>query len=153
VYVECKPDFVLVNLLGVPKKSIIHAGNKSGVCRRLQKSNNSKGLVDEDPLSNQPPYIEKLDLIHNQHGIKIFQDSKNGNHLIVLCPRLEEWILQSAKEVNIDVKKYNLPTDGKKLHKIINMNLVKFKKLIRDLGSKGVMLNTLEKSINEELPE
>jgi hypothetical protein len=151
IYVECKPDFVLVNVLGVAKRNIIHAGNKSKVCRRLKKSDNSKGLVDEDPWTEQPPYVEKLDLIHNQHEIKTLQDNQRGNYLIVLCPRLEEWVLKATKDAQIDITRYNLPDDGERLHKEININIDKFEKLIKDLKGKSKMMKALEKSIKSRV--
>jgi hypothetical protein len=149
IYVECKPDFAMVKTLGVPKRNIIHAGNKSKVCRRLKRSDNSKGLVDEDPLNEQPSYVEKLNLIRNQDEIKTLQDSQRGNFLIVLCPRLEEWVLKATKEAEIDITRYNLPDDGDRLHKVINTNIEKFEKLIKDLKGKSRMMKALEKSIKE----
>lgn len=147
IYVECKPDRALVSSLGVPKRNIIHEGGKSKVCRRLEKSRNSKGLVDEDPLSEQPPYIERLNLIQDRHEIKTLHDNRRGNYLVVLCPRLEEWILKAAKEAEIDLGKYNLPDDAEKLHKIINININKFEKLIAELKGRSKIVAALEKSI------
>ncbi len=63
IYLECNPDKALVKALGITKKEIFHTGNKGNVCKRLQKSKNSKGTVDEDPSSIQPNYIKKLQKI------------------------------------------------------------------------------------------
>ena len=60
IYVECKPDFILVNNLGASKKEIIYGGGKAEVCRKMMKTENCIGLVDEDPASIQPPYLRKL---------------------------------------------------------------------------------------------
>ncbi len=57
---ECEPDEVLVRSLGVPKKKIRHVHSKGNVCRRLLKNKNSVGVVDEDPESVQPSYIQKF---------------------------------------------------------------------------------------------
>ena len=64
IYVECDTDVALVKNLDIPKKEIIHAGNKGNVCNRLRKTKNSIGLIDEDPQSGQPRYIKNLSLIH-----------------------------------------------------------------------------------------
>jgi len=47
--VECRPDFKLVKVLGIPKKKIKHVAGKGNVCRVLKKKENSVGMVDEDP--------------------------------------------------------------------------------------------------------
>jgi|Deesub1362A_J573_1020465.scaffolds.fasta_scaffold01294_7 hypothetical protein len=133
VYVECKPDYVLVKKVAdIPQKKIIHAGNKAEVCKRLKKGSNCIGLVDEDPGSGQPSYLKKMKKERELGDFKVLSD-KNGNRLIILCPRLEAWILRCAAEANIDVKKYNLPNNDVKLHGIINANIEKFEKLIDDL--------------------
>jgi uncharacterized protein (UPF0335 family) len=54
-----------------------------------------------------------------------------------------------AKEAKIDIKIYNLPDDGERLHKEININMDKFEKLMTDLKGKGKMMKALEKSIKD----
>ena len=147
IYVECYPDKALVSSFGIPKRKIKHAYAKGNVCNRLEKSKSSKGLVDEDPLSAQPTYIKKLKLLSDEHEIKLLYDEKKQNHLIVLCPRLEEWILKAAKEAKVDVGNYGLPDDADELHKIISAKPRKprrFENLIADIKKRSRMLKTLE---------
>jgi len=149
IYLECEPDKALVKALGIPRKEIKHMFSKGNVCNRLEKSKNSKGLVDEDPVSAQPSYIGKLKPFLNKHGIKLLLDEKNQNQLILLCPRLEDWILNVTKEVNIDVLKYGLPNDPNKLHGALNVKLDKFRDLIDKIKQKSEMLKTLEEFIRK----
>jgi hypothetical protein len=139
VFVECNPDKLLLQKMGVPKRKILHAGSKSEVCKRLGKSVNSIGVVDEDPFSIQPPYIKKLKTIENSQklGIRVLLDETNNNLVIILSPRLEEWIIGASKEVKISMNRYGLPKDGNKLHKVINSNLDKFEKLLDELVDKS----------------
>jgi len=60
IFVECNPDKTLVSTTGISHKEIEHAYGKGNVCNKLKKNRNSKGLVDEDPLSIPPNYIGKL---------------------------------------------------------------------------------------------
>ena len=108
IYTECKPDSMLVKTLGIPKKEIIHLGGKPEVCKQLEKQENCKGLVDEDPFSIQPSYLKKLHVRENlsDYGFRVLNDNFNNNDLIVLCPRLEEWVLKATKEAQIDIKRY-----------------------------------------------
>lgn len=135
IYTECNADTLLIKVLGIPKKKFIHLGGKPQVCKRLEKQEKCKGLVDEDPNRIQSSYLEKMKLKKesSKFEIKILHDDSQNNYLIVLCPRLEEWILKTAKEANIDVRKYNLPNDAVKLHEEINNKLDKFEKLLKDL--------------------
>lgn len=144
IYLECKPDEVLVRMLGVAKKEARHAGDKGGVCNRLRKSTNAKGLIDEDPRSSQPPYLQTLTPHSNEHDIKVLYDKSAGNYLFMLCPKLEGWILGAARKANVDVTQYGLPDDEDKLHKVINSRLRNFENLLNDLKPGSEALKTLE---------
>ena len=63
----------------------------------------------------------------------MLHDPSRGNYVVVICPRLEDWILKTAQVTNVDVMKYGLPSDGESLHKRINGNLDRFENLIKDL--------------------
>ena len=106
---------------------------------------NSVGLIDEDPFSVQPRYIKKLEILENSQkfGIRVLFDKTRSNYIIVLSPRLEEWIIKASGEAKIDLEKYNLPGDGNKLHKVINSNLTKFESLLGELIDKSDRLLAL----------
>jgi len=151
IYTECKPDSTLVKMLGIPKKQIIHQQGKPEICKQLEKRENWKGLIDEDPFSVQPSYLKKLQVQENlpNYGLKILSNTSKNNDLFVLCPLLEEWIIKAAKEAGIDIKRYNLPDDGDQLHKVINLDLRKFERLVNDLKGKSEMIKALEKALKE----
>ena len=140
IFVECKPDEILVKkLIPSMRKQIIHAGNVSEVCKKLLKFKNSIGLVDEDPGRIWPPYKEQLlnnVRVEEKYDIKIVYDKKRNNYLILLSPRLEEWICKVVKNAKISLNDYGLSDDPEKLHEIINANLDKFEKLLDDVLSK-----------------
>jgi hypothetical protein len=149
IYTECKPDSTLVMILGIPKKQIIHLQGKPEVCKQLEKRENLLGMVDEDPFSVQPSYLKRLPVKEDLPtcGLKILNDTSKNNDLIILSPRLEEWILKAVEEAGIDIKRYNLPNDEEKLHKEINTDLRKFERLVNDLKGKSKMLEALERAI------
>jgi hypothetical protein len=141
IFVECKPDQALVAYVtNIKRRDIIHEfQGKGGVCNQLRKRRSCKGVVDNDPFSVQPRYIQnaRLEDDLSEQEIKVLHDDANNNYIIVLCPTLEEWILKAAKGANIDVRKYSLPNDAVKLHREININLDKFKALVDDLKTSG----------------
>lgn len=142
-YVECNPDKALLCTLSISKKQVIHSYSKGNVCRRLQKTANAIGLVDEDPKSAQPSYIKTLELIDTKDRIKLYFDSKTDNQLIMLCPRLEDWIVLAARSANKDIMKYGLPNNANALHKVINVRQHNFQRLITAIRDKSPMFKTL----------
>lgn len=149
IYTECKPDSSLVRILGIPKNQIIHQQGKPEVCKQLEKRTNWKGMIDEDPFSVQPTYLQKLEETGNSsnYGFRVLKDAAKNNGLIILCPRLEEWILKAAEDAGIDIKKYNLPNDEEKLHEEINTDLRKFERLVNDLKGNSRMIKALERAL------
>ena len=125
--VEYKPDKCLIKVItNAPKKAIIHAANKTEAIKTLLKTKEpSIALIDEDPGSSQPSILKKFKLKQDfsQWGVKIYEESSLGKRLVIISPRLEEWLLRAGKESGISFKKYNLPKTAEKLHKVININL------------------------------
>jgi len=152
--VECKPEEVLVkSLTSTSRKNIKHAGNKSELLKTLSKHyGNSKAIIDEDPGSIQPPHLqkfkEKQDL--TSHKLKILHQKSKNNTIIILRPRLEDWILDASKEANINPQKYNLPKDSAQLHQQINIQIDKFQKLVKDLA-KSKRLKELKTHLTRDI--
>jgi hypothetical protein len=153
IYVECYPDHSLVkSLANIAKREIIHEFKGKGeICNRLRRQTNCKGLVDEDPSSGQPRYVKEAELEDDfpEHEIKVLYHSSTDNRLIVLCPRLEEWILRAASEAGIDVRKFNLSNNAVRLHSEINISIDEFENLLGKLKGKSSRLKTLKKLIEK----
>lgn len=156
LFVECKPDFALIiSLSCLPKEKVEHAGNKTGVLRKLVKGSdrpnyeNSIGIVDEDPLSMQVPDFRKFNEIESlqEYGIRILRYKWLNNHIVVLCPQLEGWIINASREANVDVSRYGLPCDPNTLHALINANIESFGKLLEELSRKSARVKKLNECI------
>jgi hypothetical protein len=150
-FVECDPDVILVSsLTQVSKRRIWHSNGKHQVLRKLLKHNHSIGMIDEDPLSTQPQkYLQRfvVDDDSEEDHIKTLRYARGNDRLIVLCPRLEEWIIESCKRIHLELSRYNLPDDGNQLHEEINFKLNRFQQLITDLYPQSEMLKTLQKHL------
>lgn len=140
IFVECKPDFILVQAVGsIQKRDIIHElQSKGAVCNHLSTKTNCMGLVDEDPDSPQPPYIKKSQLYSHisQHDIKILHDTSRNNFIIVITPRLENWVLRAASVASVDVRDYDLPNNWRELHRTINSKIDNYEALLSDMIQK-----------------
>ena len=132
--VECNPDQLLIKRLTLnTNHNIVHSGNKAKVLYNLiYKYTSAKGLVDQDPESIPPPLINRFQQIRTYpaYNIDLLFHSSRNNYLIVLKPKLEQWILNAARVANVNVRRYGLPNDGDHLHSIINTNLEKFERLL-----------------------
>jgi len=152
--VECKPDEVLVKTLtSASRKNIKHAGNKPELLKTLaEHCSNTKAIIDEDPGTNQPPRLQKFTQKQDlpSYKLKILHQKSQNNTLIILRPALEEWILQAAKEANINPEKYSLPKDPTKLHRQINIQIDKFQQLIKDL-TKSKRLRELKTRLTKDI--
>ena len=82
-------------------------------------------------------------------GLKVYQDSPRNNQLIVLCPKLEDWVLRAADEVRLNMSNYGLPNTANRLHRVINIDLRKFERLMADLNAAtSNRLKTLQELLN-----
>ena len=139
LYVECLPDETLVRrLTGLPKREIIHQlKGKYEVLEMLATRTNSIAMVDEDPDSNQPRYLERMRVQEDypSEGLQLRVDDGRVNRVVVLNPRLEEWLVETAHRVGISLvePRYNLPDNPHQLKKVINRDLRKLERLIDDL--------------------
>ena len=143
IFVECKPDAKLVRrLTSLPKRQVVHHKGKYELCKRLEARHNTVGVIDEDPTAAaQPSYLAKLALSEEfeQAGINVFADPARDNRLVVLRPKLEDWVLAAAQECDLDVrnKEIALPNNARRLHRVINANLQKFERLLDALETRN----------------
>lgn len=137
--VECDPDFALVeHATRTAGRDILHGGNKVGVLKMLLHKQGVIGMVDEDPASAQPPVLLTFstDVETSESGLKVLRSlSRTGAKVVVLRPRLEEWILAACLEARVNPAAYNLPTTGDALHAIINLKLQRYKEMLPALDT------------------
>jgi hypothetical protein len=119
IAVECYPDEAVLRALGVPKKQLLHEARKGEVFNWLKKNAGAVGMVDEDPTSAQPRDLSNYQESSSAEGLRLFfRRGSSGQRLIVVCPRLEEWLIQRAKVCDVDPKRFHLPGTAKELHDI-----------------------------------
>ena len=120
ILVECYPDETLLRILGVPRKQLRHERCKGEVVKRVHKFGNATGLIDEDPTSAQPRDLDNYKQVQTGEGLRLLarRDDKN-KRLIIVCPRLEDWLLQRAGSSDIKSEDYGVPNDPNRLHSIV----------------------------------
>ncbi len=119
IAVECYPDEAVLQELGVPRKQLLHEARKGEVFNWLRNTPHGAGMVDEDPTSTQPRDRCNYQQVEASEGLLLLaRCGSGGQRLIVVCPRLEDWLMQRAEACGIDPRRYQLPSTAKELHDI-----------------------------------
>jgi hypothetical protein len=149
---ECYIDTTLVETLVPTKSGYNHQKGCNNVVKiMIEKKELSDGfalgIVDEDKKILK--YISEFRVIADEAGLKLLKHTKKHHYIIYIVPAVEKWILENAKEVNIDLKDYDLPD---RLSELLDMTKVQtnsknknFKKLfqaIQQEGASGFVLLT-----------
>lgn len=146
VFVECKPDETLVLTLGVAKRSVTHYSGRDELFKALGNSQGVIGVVDEDPLSAQPTYLKRLGQCDTQDGLKCLMDQHRNHRVVILCPRLEDWLVATMKSAGLRLGDFGFQAhDAYSLHGEINERLSSLRKLLDELlNAKNQRLTTLK---------
>lgn len=68
-------------------------------------------------------------------GLRLYRHGERGNTLIVLCPKLEDWLIAASHGVGLTLNDYGLTASSNRLHDVINDDLRKLDHLLDDLLS------------------
>ena len=142
--IECNADEVLLKTLGIPGKNLKHAQGRGQVCHYVERGIVSTGLVDEDPesLYTLPKLLRNRQPEELPWGLKVYRGTQRGKRwrVVVFCPRLEEWILQAAKEAGANPSQFALSDSGEGLHRDLSTGdpepMERFSVLVKELRSR-----------------
>ena len=137
IYVECKADKSSVHVIAdIRPYEIEHCFGKNEVLKKLLKDKKSIGIIDEDPNASSPPELKKFKYRKSKLSLKFCYERSNNNLLIIICPNLENWIIEASIEGKINLNSYDLPSNPVDFHNIINLNITKFQNLLHGLLKK-----------------
>lgn len=141
LFVEGTADRTLAWKLGVERGQIIWANGKGGVLTQLVRRRHCHGLVDEDPGTPQPSLLNRMAEITTDElrrlGLRIYRHGDRGNTLIVLCPKLEDWLIEAAQGVGVrmDDRRYALYTNANRLRDELKIHPERLHPVLDDLLS------------------
>lgn len=117
IAVECYADTRLVLTLGATTASVNHARGKGHVLDVLRTGRADVGLIDEDPGSAEYPEMRNYRLTENLKGIQLLRHIGAVNRRVILiCPRLEDWMLGRARTCGVDPSAFGLAANPRALH-------------------------------------
>lgn len=133
LFLECKPDETLAITLGVPRRSIVHSHGKGRVSNHLKKNAGATGFVDEDLGSTEPTTLGKFIEQSASHDVKLKTDPAQNNKLVVVCPKLEDWLIKTTKQAGLRMADFGLSDNPSDLHADINQRLPNLQRLLAAL--------------------
>lgn len=122
IFPECFLDQELLLLLGVTRKQINKATDIADVVKKFNQTvyqgKKAFGFIDLNEANSTPSDLEKFQLIREEEGLIWTQKTASKHILIIVCPRLEDWIYGAANSVGINPENspYNLPKSANELH-------------------------------------
>ena len=146
ILVECFPDEALLRILGVPRKRLLHERSKGRIITRLRDLPDAMGMVDEDPDSPQHRDLSNYRETQCTQGLRLLtRQGRIGQRIIVLCPRLEEWLIARAEVSGIRPENFGFPGSADRLHGIPHYEARQgFRRFVeelmdRDIGGTGLL--------------
>lgn len=135
---ECYVDTNLMNVL--LNKSCNHQKGCATVCKTLDvKLSDQFAIAVIDKDKKEPKALEQFEQIGESEHIIVCKHQTKPHYLIQIKPAIEEFILDAAKELNVNLADYGLPTELNELRKITKTTTakedVKFARLFHALRS------------------
>jgi hypothetical protein len=100
---ECYADTRLAEIL-TQSKRCNHQKNLGQVANTLKnrlKDLPALGIVDNDKGS-VPSYFSEFNLIFQNQDLKLLKHPGRSQFLVMICPAIEQWLLNAANEVNVN---------------------------------------------------
>lgn len=121
---ECYVDTNLMNVL--LNKSCNHQKGCATVCKTLDVRLSDQfalAIIDKD--KKEPKALEQFEQIGESEHIIVCKHQTRPHYLIQIKPAIEVFILDAAKELNVDLSDYGLPTELNELRKITKTTTAK----------------------------
>ena len=151
VLVECNADETVLRSLGVPRKQLLHFGGKYELVKKLKDRPHDVGMVDEDPGKSQPKDMGSYRQTKSAEGLHLLiRQGRGGQRLVIVCPKLEDWLIDRAKSSGIRPEDYGLPSDPDRLHGIPRYEQKEgFRQFLAELKEKDKGMHKLRQWIFE----
>jgi hypothetical protein len=135
IHYECRPEECLLTNLGFGKYLDRHHNGSGGICELLSREKNLFGWIDEDPTANHHPYYRSMyaNSKSDKFGLRYCYDPQKNNKLIIVKPKLEDWLITISQKAGVNLNDFELSEDPDELHKIINFKISKFQEVLHTL--------------------
>jgi hypothetical protein len=112
---ECYIDTQVASILTQAKLN--HQMGCSQVANKLSaefRNAVALGIIDEDKNKGSVhPYLKEFNIQLSVENLLLKKHNTREHYLIVICPEIENWLLNDAQSSNINLTDYELPIDLK----------------------------------------
>ena len=116
IAVECFADEILVRSMGIRVAGITHQKGKGNVVNAVVRGHASAGVIDQDPDSTQPSELSEFQFAEREGAVVLMKHkSASDRRLVVISPRLEEWLIARAVASGVRLREYGVPDTAKDL--------------------------------------
>ncbi len=79
----------------------------TGVMEKKKIDSFAVGIIDDDKRKTK--YVDEFSLIASKGHIKLLKHPERHHYLIIISPAIDRFILDCAKDSNINISTFNLP--------------------------------------------
>ncbi len=116
---ECYVDTRVAEIVGQANRRYNHQHGCGDVANQLKNTFRDRmalGIIDED--KNKGPaakYFSEFIVVKSENNLILKKHKDRKQYLILVCPEMEEWLMNDAKDVQIDPahNDYKLPIEMK----------------------------------------
>jgi hypothetical protein len=113
---ECYVDTKVAEIVCQPRKKYNHQHGCGDVARTLLKLKNAicLGIIDED--KNKGPrakYLDEFKTVREESNLILQRHPQFKQYLVLICPEIEQWLMNDANAVNIKPVDFELPDNLK----------------------------------------
>jgi hypothetical protein len=90
-------------------------------------------MVDEDFGSAEPGAFRHYAQVSDTYDLRLRVKKGSKNRLVVVCPKLEDWLIKTAKTASIKMGHFGLSETPRDLHADINARLPNLERLLQEL--------------------
>jgi len=137
ILTECYIDTNLLETLVPPVRGYNHQKGCNTVANVMKKQLNDKGaiaLIDND--KREINYIQEFERIANTTSLSLFKHRNKPHFIIRIDPAIDDFILKSAHDMDVDITSFGLPDSLKDFTKITKQKTSKSEPKFKQLFNK-----------------
>lgn len=107
---ECYIDTNLIETLVPPQRMYNHQKGCPAVAKKMKEKFSDDfalGIMDND--KRHVSYLQEFLLIAADHAIELYKHNSRAHYILLISPAVEQFVLDAASELGIDLSRYNVP--------------------------------------------
>lgn len=131
---ECYIDTNLIEAIAPTKHGYNHQKGCPAVAKKMKETfadGFAVGIMDKDKRTVS--YLNEFSLVVNDGILYVYKHASRPHYIVMVSPAVEEFILEAAREQNVDLAAYGVPTTLEGMKKETKQVDAKASKKYRDL--------------------